>query len=59
MRLDLDENVSLADSHDIILAAEKRLMAAFQAADILIYPHPAGCTHNHGNTRFQLEPAKT
>ena len=59
MRLDLDEDVSLADSHDIILAAEKRLMAAFQAADILIYPHPAGCTHNHGNIRFQLGQAKT
>ncbi len=53
MRLDLDETVSLSDSHDIILDAEKRLMAAFQAADILIYPHPAGCGHDHGNAHFQ------
>jgi len=53
MRLDLDETLSLSDAHDIILAAEARLMAAFPAADILIHPHPAGCQHNHGNERFR------
>ena len=52
MRLDLDDNVTLSESHDIILAAEKRVMAAFQAADILIYPHPTGCEHMHGNDHF-------
>ena len=53
MRLDLDDNVTLTDSHDIILAAEKRLMSAFQAADILIYPHPSACDDMHGNSHFQ------
>ena len=52
MRLDLDDTISLSDTHDIVLAAEKRMMAAFQAADILIYPHPIGCEHNHGNEHF-------
>jgi len=52
MRLDLDDDVSLTDSHDIILAAEKRLMGAFQAADILIYPHPSACDDMHGNAHF-------
>jgi len=52
MRLDLDDSISLSDTHDIVLAAEKRMMAAFQAADILIYPHPIGCEHNHGNEHF-------
>ncbi len=52
MRLDLDETLSLSDAHDIILGAERRIMAAFPAADILIHPHPAGCGHAHGNTRF-------
>jgi len=52
MRLDLDDNVTLSESHDIILAAEKRMMAAFQAADILIYPHPTDCDHTHGNDHF-------
>jgi cation diffusion facilitator family transporter len=53
MRLDLDETLSLSDAHDIILAAESRMMAAFPAADILIHPHPAGCGHSHGNIRFR------
>jgi len=53
MRLDLDETLTLAAAHDIILGAEKRIMDAFPAADILIHPHPAGCWHLHGNKRFQ------
>ncbi|MGB6231097.1 MAG: cation diffusion facilitator family transporter [Litorimonas sp.] len=52
MRLDLDPNLSLSESHDIVVAAEQRLMAAFPAADILIHPHPAGCAQAHGNVRF-------
>jgi divalent metal cation (Fe/Co/Zn/Cd) transporter len=39
MRLDLDDKISLSGTHDIVLAAENRMMKAFQAADILIYPH--------------------
>jgi len=58
MRLDLDETLSLSDAHDIILAAEARLMTAFPAADILIHPHPAGCRHNHGNERFRDKSAE-
>lgn len=52
MRLDMDETLSLSEAHDIIIHAEKRLMADFQAADILIHPHPTGCGHTHGNRRF-------
>jgi len=55
MRLDLDDTISLSDTHDIVLAAEKRMMAAFQAADILIYPHPIGCDHTHGNEHFHTD----
>lgn len=53
MRLDLDETLSLSDAHDIVLSAEKRMMAAYQAADILIHPHPVGCHATHGNVRFR------
>ena len=53
MRLDLDETLSLSEAHDIVIAAEKRMMSAYQAADILIHPHPAGCDHTHGNARFR------
>lgn len=52
MRLDLDPHLSLAESHDIVVEAETRLMSAFPAADILIHPHPAGCAQAHGNVRF-------
>lgn len=53
MRLDLDETLSLSKAHDIVIAAEKRMMSAYQAADILIHPHPTGCDHTHGNERFR------
>jgi cation diffusion facilitator family transporter len=53
MRLDLDETLSLSEAHDIVIAAEKRMMSAYQAADILIHPHPTGCYHTHGNERFR------
>ncbi|MEM7728151.1 MAG: cation diffusion facilitator family transporter [Pseudomonadota bacterium] len=54
MRLDLDPELSLSDSHDIVVDAEARLMADFPAADILIHPHPAGCAQAHGNARFNI-----
>jgi len=54
MQLDLDETLSLSEAHDIVLNAERRLMDAFPAADILIHPHPTGCGHTHGNHRFHL-----
>jgi len=53
MRLDLDETLTLLQTHDLVMATEKRIMDAFPAADVLIYPHPAGCGHKHGNVRFQ------
>ncbi len=59
MRLDLDETLSLADAHEIILGAERRIMAAFPAADILIHPHPAGCGHAHGNSRFHTREVQS
>ena len=52
MRLDLDPELSLSEAHDVVIAAEARLMGAFPAADILIHPHPAGCAQAHGNVRF-------
>ena len=53
MRLDLDETLSLSQAHDIVIETEKRMMSAYQAADILIHPHPTGCQHTHGNERFR------
>lgn len=53
MRLDLDKSLSLSEAHDIVLAAERNLMNAYRAADILIHPHPTGCQETHGNVRFR------
>lgn len=55
MRLDLDDRLTLQAAHDIVLETEKRIMAEYKAADILIHPHPAGCDHSHGNARFKPE----
>lgn len=55
MQLDLDETLSLERAHDIVIAAETRLMSAYPAADILIHPHPAGCGQYHGNAVFHQD----
>lgn len=52
MQLDLDDNLSLSEAHDIVVAAEKRMMEVYPAADILIHPHPSGCHQMHGNSVF-------
>lgn len=59
MQVDLDDDLSLNEAHEIIVAAEKRMMEAYPAADILIHPHPTGCDHFHGNAIFhQSTPHK-
>lgn len=55
MRLDMDQELTLSGAHDIVIAAEKRLMEAYRAADVLIHPHPTGCHETHGNIRFRTE----
>ncbi len=52
MQLDLDDTLSLSEAHDIVVAAENRMMEAYPAADILIHPHPTGCHKMHGNSAF-------
>jgi len=55
LRLDLDETLTLSETHDILLGAEAKIMTAFPAADVLIHPHPAGCGQSHGNARFRTK----
>ena len=55
MQIDLDDDLSLHKAHDIVLAAEKRIMEAYPAADILIHPHPKGCADYHGNAVFHQD----
>lgn len=48
MHADLDPDLSLETAHEIVVAAEKRILEAFPAADIIIHPDPRGRAEPHG-----------
>ena len=56
MHIDLDPDLSLKAAHDIILAAEKRVLAAYPHADILIHPDPRGAAEPHGGAFVAPRP---
>ena len=48
MHMELDPALSLEAAHRIVVAAERRILAQFPAADILIHPDPDGRAEPHG-----------
>lgn len=48
MHADLPAEISLAEAHSVIVAAENRLLEAFPSADIIIHPDPRGLAEKHG-----------
>jgi cation diffusion facilitator family transporter len=48
MHVDLDPNLSLRDAHAALVAAEKRILAEFPRADIIMHPDPRGAAEPHG-----------
>jgi len=48
MHMDLEPGQSLEAAHRVVVAAEKRILTAFPAADILIHPDPTGRAEPHG-----------
>lgn len=48
MHADLDPDLTLDATHRIVVEAEKRILSAFPAADILIHPDPSGRAEPHG-----------
>lgn len=48
MHADLAADISLAEAHGIMVAAENRLLEAFPSADIIIHPDPRGLAEKHG-----------
>ncbi len=48
MHADLDPDLSLEAAHEVVVEAEKRVLAAFPAADIIIHPDPRGRAEPHG-----------
>jgi cation diffusion facilitator family transporter len=48
MHVDLDPELSLEAAHQVIVAAEKRLLEDFPSADIIIHADPRGRAEPHG-----------
>lgn len=48
MHVDLDAKLSLEDAHTVLVEAEKRVLAAYPRADILMHPDPRGAAEPHG-----------
>jgi cation diffusion facilitator family transporter len=48
MHAALDPDLSLADAHHIVVAAERRILADYPAADIIIHADPRGRAEPHG-----------
>jgi ferrous-iron efflux pump FieF len=48
MHVDLDPELTLESAHEVIVAAEKRLLEVFPSADIIIHADPRGRAEPHG-----------
>jgi len=48
LHVDLDPKLSLEEAHAVIVAAEKRVLAVFPRADIIMHPDPRGSAEPHG-----------
>ncbi len=49
---DMDPDQTLVQAHDVVVAAENRIRAAYPAADIIIHPDPADHAEPHGHEAF-------
>src|SRR5271154_1388328 len=60
MHADLDPSLSLEVAHEVVVAAERRVLEAFPAADIIIHPDPRGRAEPHGGAFPETHaPAKS
>ena len=58
MHADLDPELSLESAHEVVVAAEKRVLEAFPNADIIIHADPRGRAEPHGGA-FAEADART
>ena len=54
--MDLDPTLPLSAAHAVMVAAEKRVLEAFPAADILLHPDPRGVAEPHGGAFSESAP---
>lgn len=50
---EVDSGLSLIEAHEIIVAAENRIRAAYPQADVLIHPDPGKAAAPHGHEDFE------
>ena len=58
MHVDLDPELTLEAAHQVIVAAENRVLAAFPSADIIIHADPRGRAEPHGGAFAEMPPPK-
>lgn len=56
LHLDLDPGLTLEAAHEVLIAAEKRILEIFPAADILIHANPRGRAEPHPGPFAQADP---
>lgn len=56
LHLDLDPKLTLEEAHEVLIAAEKRILAIFPAADILIHANPRGRAEPHPGPFAEADP---
>ena len=54
MHVDLDPDLTLESAHEVIVAAEKRVLDAFPSADIIIHADPRGRAEPHGGAFAEM-----
>jgi cation diffusion facilitator family transporter len=59
MHVDLDPDLTLEAAHQVIVAAEKRVLDEFPAADILIHADPRGRAEPHGGAFSEVHGHET
>jgi ferrous-iron efflux pump FieF len=58
MHVDLDPELTLETAHQVIVAAEKRVLAIFPSADIIIHADPRGRAEPHGGAFSEAHQAE-
>jgi cation diffusion facilitator family transporter len=59
MHADLDPELSLESAHEVVVAAERRVLGAFPNADIIIHADPRGRAEPHGGAFAEADAAQT
>jgi divalent metal cation (Fe/Co/Zn/Cd) transporter len=55
MHADLNPALSLEEAHEIVVAAEKRILAVYPSADLIIHPDPRDHAEPHGGAFGEQE----